>query len=257
MASLQKRLDLGLVVSLVLFFLFQWVIVSGFVRFLTEEQAAARLQQDSEGLLAALNFSASETEPALNPERIASIYKRPFSGRYFQIETPKTVLRSRSLWDQVLSFKALEVGKSLQSHVIGPRVQKLLLLVSTYQKQGQVLSIAVTEDLSALESEIQTFQIRYALLSLAILVLLVFLQRKIVRGGLAPLEKSRRDMASLEKGEIGQLSEGVPSEIQPFVKEINRLILGMQARLKRSRNATGNLAHALKKWTPKKRQSPK
>ncbi len=246
MGSLQKRLDVGLVISLVLFFVFQWVIVSGFVRSLTEEQAASRLKEDSEGLLIALHFPEPTSKPTLNPDRIDPIYKRPFSGRYFQIETSGNVLRSRSLWDQSLSLSPLAVGKTQKSHVSGPQGQNLLLVLSAYQKQHHTISIAVTEDLSAIETEITTFQIRYALLSLAILVVLIFIQRRIVRGGLAPLERGRRDMTTLEKGEIERLSEAVPSEIKPFVKEINRLIEGMQQRLQRSRNATGNLAHALK-----------
>jgi len=246
LGSLQKRLDVGLIISLILFFLFQWLIVSGFVRSLTEEQAASRLKQDSEGILIALSFPQVESEPILKSERIDPIYQRPFSGRYFQIDIEENVIRSRSLWDQELALASLDVGETLISHVIGPQGQKLLLLLSVYQKQKKVISIAVAEDLSGIDAEINTFQIRYALLSLVILVILILIQRKIVRGGLAPLERGRRDMASLERGEIQELSEAVPDEIKPFVREINHLIEGMQQRLQRSRNATGNLAHALK-----------
>lgn len=246
MGSLQKRLDVGLIISLVLFFLFQWLAVSSFVRSLTEEQAAYRLQQDSEGLLIALSFPQLRAAPILKPERIDPIYKRPFSGRYFQIEINGQVLRSRSLWDQELVLSPLDIGKTLKSHVTGPQGQQLLLLLSVYEKQEHIIAIAVTEDLSSIEAEIATFQIRYALLSMVILIILIFIQRRIVRGALAPLERGRRDMALLERGKIQTLSEAVPNEIKPFVKEINALIEGMQQRLQRSRNATGNLAHALK-----------
>ncbi len=246
MGSLQRRLDVGLILSLVVIFLLQWIAVSRFNRQLTEGHVTSRLKQDGEGLLAALQIGALGTKPILNPERVDPIYKRPFSGRYFQILSGNDVLRSRSLWDQALSFSPLGVGQSMERHVSGPQGQGLLLLVSTYRKQNETITIAIAEDLSAMEAEIRRFQLRYAALSLAILTILVFVQRKIVHSGLAPLERGRRDMALLERGEIAQLSEAVPDEVKPFVKEINRLIEGMSLRLTRSRKAMGNLAHALK-----------
>lgn len=246
MGSLQRRLDVGLVVSLVIIFVAQWLIVSSFVRALTEGHVASRLKQDGEVLLAALNRNTENSETTLNPERIDPIYKRPFSGRYFQIQINETVLRSRSLWDQALSLAAINTGESLTSHAIGPQEQKLLLKVSAYRKQQQDIIIAVAEDLSEIEAEIKNFQWRYALFSFGILIVLIFVQKKIVRSGLKPLEKGRREMSSLKSGEIKQLSEAVPDEIKPFVKEINRLLEGMTQRLQRSRNAMGNLAHALK-----------
>lgn len=246
MGSLQRRLDAGLIVSLVLFFLIQWAAVSGFIQSLTKDQASARLRQDSESLLAALHWKQAALEPELDSERIAPIYKRPFSGRYFQIETGRNTLRSRSLWDQTLSFPQASVGKTVETRASGPQGQNLLLLISGYHKQNQILTIAVAEDLSGIEAEIHTFQFRYALLSMVILILLIFMQRKIVRGGLAPLAQGRQDMDALERGEIKHLSETVPDEVKPFVKEINRLLEGMTQRLQRSRNAMGNLAHALK-----------
>lgn len=246
MGSLQRRLDVGLLVSLIIIFFCQWFIVSGFMRALTEGHAASRLKQDSEVLLAALHLPKHGAEITLNPERIDPIYKRPFSGRYFQIKMGQNMLRSRSLWDQELAFSPPDVGQSSETHVLGPQGQQLLLKVSAYQKQKQHIVIAVAEDLSAMEAGIKRFQKRYALFSLAILVVLMFIQRKIVQSGLRPLEKGRHEMTSLKSGEIKQLSEAVPDEIKPFVKEINRLLEGMTQRLQRSRNATGNLAHALK-----------
>lgn len=63
----------------------------------------------------------------------------------------------------------------------------------------------------------------YAILSLVILVILIFIQRKIVRGGLAGLEQGGRGRVSLKWGEIADLREAVPDEIKAFVKEINCL----------------------------------
>jgi signal transduction histidine kinase len=72
------------------------------------------------------------------------------------------------------------------------------------------------------------------------------IQGYIVKRNLKPLDTVRRDLENLEKGVIDQLSENVPEEIFPLVKELNHQLIAIRKRLDRSRNATGNLAHALK-----------
>jgi len=75
---------------------------------------------------------------------------------------------------------------------------------------------------------------------------LLWLQRLIVRRGLAPLEQVRRELPRLARGEIPQLSLEAPAEVRPLVAELNRLLDLLNQRQRRSRHALGNLAHALK-----------
>ena len=246
MRSLQTRLSAGLIVSLALFFSLQWLIVSGSIRYLTENYVAARLRHDADNLLAALTFGGEAGGPDVNPEKIDPVYKRPFSGHYYRIVDGDRALRSRSLWDQDLSIPSVPVGAQNLFRHPGPQGQNLLVLNSGFRKQGREISIAVSEDLSPIEADIRRFQLRYGLVSLAVLILLIVIQRWIVAAGLRPLQKARDDVSALERGEMKQLREEAPDEVKPFLHEINRLLEAMGQRLKRSRNATGNLAHALK-----------
>lgn len=246
MRSLQTRLSTGLIVSLVVLFSLQWLIVSRSIRSLTEGYIESRLRHDSEGLLAALNPMSQTTSPALNQEHVDLIYNRPFSGHYYMIRTGDHLLHSRSLWDYALPIPDVSVGETRRLYSPGPAGQHLLLLVNGFKKQDMIVIIAVAEDLSEIETNIRHFQFIYGAVSLAILAVLIIIQRVIIDMGLAPLKEVRRDITSLEKGEINHLREDVPGEIRPLIKEINHLLEMMTEQLQRSRKALGNLAHALK-----------
>jgi signal transduction histidine kinase len=55
-----------------------------------------------------------------------------------------------------------------------------------------------------------------------------------------------QDIDRLEAGATGQLTQAVPREFLPLVRKLNGLLAVQTARLERSRQAAGNLAHALK-----------
>lgn len=246
MRSLQARLAVGLTISLVLLFALQWWVVSAAIRHLTEGYVGSRLRHDAESLLAALFIDGENASPSLDPERIDPVYKRVFSGHYYQIRVGETELRSRSLWDQALSPPPVGAGDRTTLHAPGPQGQTLLLSANGFKKRERGVMIAVAEDLSAVEADFRRFQFLYGLLSLAVLGILIFAQRRMIVAGLAPLEKVRREVLSLERGEIDRLREDVPDEVQPLIREINRLLEAMRQRLQRSRSALGNMAHALK-----------
>ena len=76
--------------------------------------------------------------------------------------------------------------------------------------------------------------------------MLVLLQRLLIRRAMKPVDQVRQELLKIEQGQLNAIKQKVPSEIQPLVNEINHLLGVMRKRLERSRNATGNLAHALK-----------
>ena len=74
----------------------------------------------------------------------------------------------------------------------------------------------------------------------------MFIQRFIVNRGMEPLQKTTEELSIIGSGEKLFLDEKVPEEVLPLVKEINKLMVMVDNRVKRSTTALGNLAHALK-----------
>jgi len=246
MKSIQARLNSGLALSLIVVFVILGVGVSVSFRMLTEGYIMARLEHDAEGLLSALQLRPRGHAPGLRTDRLDPVYQRVFSGHYYRIDIDGHTLRSRSLWDEDMAVPAVVIGASTRLRLPGPEQQTLLTYVASYRKAGSDIRIAVAEDLSPIRAEVRRFQLRYALFGLVALVLLLLLQRTILRRGLMPLTTTRQELSELERGERMQLSDNMPREVQPLVVQINQLLATLQQRLQRSRNAVGNLAHSLK-----------
>jgi signal transduction histidine kinase len=245
MRSIQSRLGLGLAVSLVAVFVLQWLVVSVSLQRLSEAGLSAHIEHDIDNLLAGLSFDGAG-RLHLAPERVDQIYLLPFSGSYFRIASGAQIIRSRSLWDQDLPAATVTPGQTASQRQTGPQEQPLLVITRAFELRGRRIDISVARDLTPLADDIRRFRDRYALVSGAALVLLLALQGLLVRQGLRPLRRTRAELQQLERGEIGELSESVPDELRPLVHELNQLLATVKQRLRRSRQALGNLAHALK-----------
>ena len=245
MRSIQSRLGLGLAVSLILVFVLQWLVVSVSLQRLSEAGLSAHIGHDIDNLLAGLSFDGTG-RLHLAPERVDQIYLLPFSGSYFRISSGAQVIRSRSLWDQDLPAAAVAPGQSAAQRLAGPQAQPLLMITRAFELRGRRIDISVARDLTPLANDIRHFRDRYALVSGAALVLLLALQALLVRQGMRPLRRTHAELTRLERGELAALNEDVPDELRPLVHELNRLLATMKQRLARSRQALGNLAHALK-----------
>ncbi|WP_223530479.1 sensor histidine kinase [Pseudomonas sp. GL-R-19] len=242
MRSIQRRLSLGLisvmvVVGLVLAQTSLWLFEMSLQRYLE-----AGLRNDSENLLAALVRGPQGLQ--LDERRLSPAYQRPFSGHYFRIDLADGHWRSRSLWDQelpVLDHTGLHGNLQL-----GPEGQQLLVLRSDYRRSGVPISISVAEDYTPIRESFRLMQQLGLGLGLTGLLLILLLQRITVRRALRPLEQAREQIAQLQQGQRSQLDDRVPVELEPLVAQINHLLAHTEDSLKRSRNALGNLGHALK-----------
>lgn len=245
MISLQSRLSAGSILVLATLAVAILLLGGYSLRQLAERFVAARLEHDLETVLSALSFTA-DGQPRLALDRMGAPFQQPYSGHYYQIETPSGRLRSRSLWDTDLPLFSLALDRITSTFVSGPQNQHLLLIGRAFQLQGRPIAIVVTEDFAPLERGLKRLMQNVGLIVLFAFSVLLGLQRLIVRQGLAPLEQVRRELPRLERGEIAQLSISVPIEILPLVRELNRLLELMGQRQRRTRQALGNLAHALK-----------
>lgn len=240
--SIQQRLSLGLIgvvilVGLLLAQVSLWVFDQGLRRYLN-----THLQEESETLLAALVRGPNGIE--LDLQRIGSSYRRPFSGYYFLIDFDGKQWRSRSLWDhQLPQANARGLQADLQD---GPEAQQLLVYSAQFRRFGKTILIQVAQDYTPMLDNFRRMQWMGAGLGLAALIILVLLQRYLVARSLRPLEDLRLQIAQLQQGQRTTLATSVPEELQPLVAQLNRLTQHTEDRLKRSRNALGNLGHALK-----------
>lgn len=242
MKSIQARLSLGLVAVLVvvgvaLAQLTLWLFEAGLQRYLE-----TGLRQESENLLVALVRGPSGLQ--LDERRISSAYQRPFSGYYFRIDFDQGTWRSRSLWDLDMP-KPGKPGLD-DGHELGPEGQQLLAYRGDYRRLGQDISISVAQDYSPVREGFRRLQQIGLGMGVVALLLVLVLQRLTVTRSLRPLERARRQIAQLQQGQRSQLDAEVPSELQPLVDQINHLLAHTEDSLRRSRNALGNLGHALK-----------
>jgi signal transduction histidine kinase len=212
------------------------------VRQVAEQFVASRLAHDAEALIAGWTPGAEEIGRPLPP-----VYRQPFSGHYFILTFDGgTALRSRSLWDFALDVEPLPPGESALDLRQGPRSQRLLLWRAGYEKGGRPFTVAVAEDIDPLLGELRTLLWEGVVASVLAALVLLLVQRRLLRRGFRRIDAVRADIRRLDSGETDRLSEEVPAEVRPLVRELNALIGAWRSHLARSRNALGNLAHALK-----------
>ncbi|RMQ45933.1 Sensor histidine kinase [Pseudomonas cichorii] len=242
MKSIQRRLSLGLVAVLVVVGLVMaqtslYLFELGLQRYLE-----AGLRKESESLLVALVRGPVGIQ--LDEQRLSAAYQRPLSGHYFRLDFPQGYWRSRSLWDFELPKPA---GTGLHADLeLGHTGQSLLVWSADYRKFGQQITVTVAQDYTPVRASFKRMQQIGLGFGLAALILVLILQRVTVRRALRPLETVREQISQLQQGQRSQLDNQVPLELEPLVAQINHLLAHTEDSLKRSRNALGNLGHALK-----------
>ena len=243
--SLETRLQIGLTVTLAVLIAGAWWLGHIALHRSTEAQTLSRLQHDAEALLGELSLSITPGG-APTADGMMPTYHQPQSGYYFKVLGLGEPIRSRSLWDSDLDIRPLTVGEQANWRAAGPDQQQLLVRSAGYWLGDREITVAVAEDMAPLESVLQEFELLFAVLACVGLGLAFLTQRFLVRHTFARLGPVYRDIQGLEHGTRQRITEDVPREILPLVKKLNGVLEVYDKRLQRSRNAAGNLAHALK-----------
>lgn len=245
MTSIRARLAAGLAVSLALVFLAVGIGSSLAIRHAVEGYLAMRLDQDAEHLAMALR-RLPDGRVHLMPHRIDPVFGQEHSGRYYRIVTGLDELYSPSLGEHDLPLPPLSSGESVTLRMDGPAGQPLFGRAHAFDRRGRPMLIAVAEDYGPADEAVRTWQAGFALITVLGLLLVLAVQAWLLTRGFRPMMSIGDELEELGRGRRQTLSTEVPDEARPLVRAINHLLEVLGERLRRSRRAAGDLAHALK-----------
>lgn len=238
--SLKSRLVLAAVVWLTAMIIAAGVMVPSQVYVYMEDDAKAQLATYMDEIAATIEADEKGNvtigTPLSDPR-----FNRPYSGLYWSAKTDKDLLRSRSLWDKVLTEKG-------DHDLIGARDEKLIYIESTlyYPDYDGPIEVTIGIDEQPIEDTVRSLMgqlwVILALLYLGVLTLIVIQ----VQWSLSPLTKMHKELSQLRSGKKTQLEEDYPREVAPVVSDLNALVFHYQELLERARHHAGNLSHALK-----------
>ncbi len=245
--SLRGRITLGLAVSLTLVFTVQWLVARVAVHGLMEGFVQRELVEDTAELYDALVLSPSARGVQATLTHIDPPFTLPGSDHYFQIMVDgEKALTSFSLGKEDLKTSPLAPLQSAIGRTVGPDGAPMLYGSKGFVLDGHQVTIEIGMGLASVDNKVDQLLWRFGAVSIVMLVLLLLLQHWVVRRALSVLTHLRDEVQQVACGHIAALDERVPLEVRPLVQEINQLSGTLITRLQRSRNALGNLAHALK-----------
>lgn len=208
------------------------------------DQLTAQLALDDQGRP---TLAMPLSDPRLN---------KPFAGLYWQIDrlagpglpASVAVMRSRSLWDQVLRVPAdaPASGDVHQHRIAGPQGEMLGMVERSVRIDALPLRLIVAADEGLMIEPVARFN-KELWLALGVLGLGLALAALVqVFVGLAPLRKLRAALGRVHRGEAQRMEGTFPAEIMPLVEEFNTVLARNAEVVERARTQAGNLAHALK-----------
>ncbi len=227
-----------------------------FVRHVTV-QAESDLRVTLEQLAAGVVIDTSKRSMTVKEPQGDPRWSKVYSGAYWQVNAPERVfpdgvLRSRSLWDFVLTIPGdqLAQGEIHIHRLSGPNGQQLLAserTVMVEDAEGTVpVRLIAARDLREINQAIDNFaeQVSQYLVALALVLVLLFVIQ--VSIGLAPLKRLNRSLDRLRRSETENLEGNFPVEVRPLADNLNGLLSQHRRHVERARSISGNLAHALR-----------
>ena len=181
-------------------------------------------------------------------------FGQPLSGLYWQIqdEARPTLLRSRSLWDNIINLPEDELTLgSIHEHLLpGPAGQTLAvrerqIILPPHSEERRVRIAVAADEANLIEARnaFATDMLPYLVMMAAVLLAAAWIQ---VRIGLVPLDAVRQGVMEIRSGTTRRLDNAYPDEVMPLVDEMNGLLDAQEQAIARARAWTADLAHGLK-----------
>jgi signal transduction histidine kinase len=253
--SLRVRLLAATLAALAVALVLAGFALQGLFRDHVMRQLEAGLRVHLDQLTARLDFDP-DGRPRIDERAMSDPrWERPLSGLYWQLDELRDdgvragVLRSRSLWDQVLRVpEGGTAAADLRAHDLrGPGDRPLVLLERTVQGEtGVRWRLAVAGDAQVAADAVTRFT-GVLVASLAVLGALLGLAAVAqVVVGLSPLHAMQRALVAVREGRSARLQGRFPAEVQPLIDEFNRVLDRNAEVIERARTQAGNLAHAIR-----------
>ena len=206
------------------------------------DQLIAGLERDAEGELV---LARSPADPRFN---------QPLSGLQWQIviELDGTILRSRSLWDDVLALppKPMISGTVHQHRLKDPSGSSVLALERDLALPawlgGSEIRAVVAHDTGEIRAATRAFAgdlVPFLALIGALLIAAAWTQ---VAVGLRPLSTIRDRLAAIRSGASRRLGANFPDEVGPLATEIDELLSARELQIEKAKARAADLAHGLK-----------
>lgn len=175
-------------------------------------------------------------------------FLKPFSGYYWQVNQSGTpLLRSRSLWDEVLMVPVdskdeeaieLETGTSLGRVLLHSRIISL-------PGAPQPLQIIVALSAEQIAVPLQSFRQSLWLSLLVVGTGLTLMAAIPLWLALRPVNRLTAEVMELKQGKR-QVGDNYVEEIQPVATALNRLLRDQEKSIARARGRAADFAHSLK-----------
>ena len=221
----------------------------GFVG-VAEEAQIDRLESVVLLLLASMDIDA-EGQPQMPDGLAEGRLGQPGSGLYAGLITASGSWVSQSVMDP----EVIPEWQGVQAEAYPHRQIASLPKVSLYQSyflwerldgERVVFQAWAAEDYDRLDSQVATFNSTlWRWMSISLLVV-VAVQSLLMIVFMQPFRKLVKEIGEIERGHRTDLSDRYPQELQLVSRNLNRLLDWERERGRKYRNATANLAHALK-----------
>lgn len=246
--SLRWRLLLGAAAAILLALGIAWVFMTLLFERHLERRLQADMTRDALGLVAALSLDTRGV-PHLDSEPTDARLRKPAGGYYWQITTGHGALRSRSLWDSVLSTPQHLPSDDWQfRREAGPFGQSVAVLQRrlVIESDQPPVVVKLAQDAAALSSARGEFGRELAVFLAVLWLMLSAAAWLQVTLGLRPLGRIRRDLAALQDSADARLPPATLREVQPLTEAINALADAREKDLELARRRAADLAHGLK-----------